>query len=76
VSFRINLVKLRGYAEASFDAFITTDQNFRYQQNLTGRSLVILVLPTTSWPKIQANLPKVLAAVAALRAGDFVELRF
>jgi hypothetical protein len=63
-------------AEASFDAFITTDQNLCYQQNLTGRRLPILVLPTTSWPKIQAQLPKVVAAVNALRPGDFVELQF
>jgi hypothetical protein len=37
-------------AEAVFDALITTDQNLRYQQNLTGRRLAVLVLPTTSWP--------------------------
>jgi hypothetical protein len=63
-------------AEASFDAFITTDQNLRYQQNLTGQRLAILVLPTTSWPKIQMHLPKVAGAVSALRPGDFVELDF
>jgi hypothetical protein len=63
-------------AEASFDAFITTDQNLRYQQNLSGRRLAILVLPTTSWPKIQAQLKKVAATVNALRPGDFVELNF
>ena len=61
-------------AEASFDAFITTDQNLRYQQSLAGRRLAILVLPTTSWPMIQLHLPKVAAAVNALRPGDFVEL--
>jgi hypothetical protein len=32
-------------AETRFDALITTDQNLRYQQNLTGLRLVILVLP-------------------------------
>ena len=63
-------------AEASFDAFITTDQNLRYQQNLAGRRLAILVLPTTSWPMIQLHLPKVAAAVNTLRPGDFVELDF
>jgi len=36
-----------------FDALVTTDQNLKYQQNLRGRKLAILVLPTTSWPKIQ-----------------------
>src|SRR5258706_12109532 len=39
-------------AESDFDALVTTDQNLRYQQNLTGRRIAILILPTTSWPKI------------------------
>ena len=39
-------------AEKDFQAFITTDKNLRYQQNLAGRRLAILVLPTTSWPHI------------------------
>jgi hypothetical protein len=30
-------------ADGSFDIFITTDQNLRYQQNLVGRKLAILV---------------------------------
>jgi hypothetical protein len=29
--------------QAEYDLFITTDQNLRYQQNLTGRHLSILV---------------------------------
>ena len=63
-------------AEAAFDAFITSDQNLRYQQNLSGRRLGILVLPTTSWPRIRLHLPKVASAVNALRPNDFVELNF
>lgn len=63
-------------AEADFDVFVTTDRNLRYQQNLGGRRLAILVLPTTSWPRIQAHAPEVLAAVNALRLGDFRELSF
>jgi len=63
-------------AESSFDAFVTTDQNLRHQQNLGARRLAVLVLPTTSWPVIQRHLPKVAAAVNALRPGDFVELNF
>jgi hypothetical protein len=63
-------------AEKSFDAFITTDQNLRYQQNLSGRRLAILVLPTTSWPEIQKHTSKVADSVNALKPGDFVELNF
>ena len=63
-------------AEAKFDALVTTDQNLRYQQNLTGRMLAILVLPTTSWPAIRLHAEQVAVAIDALRPGDFVELRF
>jgi hypothetical protein len=63
-------------AEKSFDAFITTDQNLRYQQNLTGRRLAILVLPTTSWPEIQKHTREISDAVSALKPGDFIELSF
>ena len=59
-----------------FDALITTDQNLKYQQNLRGRTLAILVLPTTSWPKIQRHLEKVSAAVNSLKPGDYRELDF
>ena len=32
----------------------TADQNLRYQQNLTGRRLALVVLQSTSWPRIRA----------------------
>ena len=32
-------------AENSFDLLVTTDKNLRYQQNLQGRRLAIIVLP-------------------------------
>ena len=63
-------------AEGEFDILITTDKNLRYQQNLSGRQLAILVLPTTSWPKIRAHAGQVTAAVDSLAAGDLVELAF
>src|SRR5271170_2447107 len=63
-------------AEAQFDAFVTTDQNLRYQQNLAGRRLAILVLPTTSWPEIQKHTNKVADSVNALKPGEFIELSF
>ena len=37
---------LNAAEDASFDLFVTTDQNLRYQQDLAGRRLAILVLPT------------------------------
>jgi hypothetical protein len=61
-------------AGRDFDAFVTTDQNLRYQQNLSRIRLAILVLPTTSWPKIRAHVEQIAAAVNALRPGDVTEL--
>jgi hypothetical protein len=63
-------------AETSFEALITTDQSLPYQQKLSGRSLAILILPTTSWPKIQAHLVQIVAAVDALCRGDVVQVSF
>jgi hypothetical protein len=40
-------------AASGFDLLVTTDKNLRYQQNLSGRSLAILVLWTTSWPQLR-----------------------
>ena len=63
-------------AEATFDVLITTDQNLRYQQNLSERRLATLVLPTTSWPVIQTHVVEVVHAVNGLRPGEFRELTF
>ena len=59
---------------AGFEVFVTTDKNLKYQQNLAGRSIAIVVLHTTSWPRIQHALPRVVAAVASSHQGAFTEL--
>ena len=61
-------------AESEFELLVTTDQNLRYQQNLTGRRIGILVLPTTRWPEIQKNADRVLAAVNTMQPDEFREL--
>ena len=63
-------------AEAEFDLLVTTDQNLSYQQNLAGRRLAILVLPTTSWPKISRHASFVAEAVGQMQPGDYRELVF
>jgi hypothetical protein len=63
-------------AEDSFSLFITTDQQIRFQQNLAGRKLAILVLSTTSWPKMQKFLREIVAAVEDITEGEYREVRF
>ena len=61
-------------AESQFEAFVTTDKNLRYQQNLAGRRLAILVLPFASWPKLQSHMSSIVSAIDSLTPGDYVEL--
>ena len=68
--------ELLASAEGEFEALVTTDHSLRYQQNLAGQRLAILVLPTTSWPKIKGHVAEVAEAVSTLRPGDYRELTF
>jgi hypothetical protein len=36
--------------EAGFEAFLTTDRNIRYQQDLASRSIAIVVIGVQQWP--------------------------
>lgn len=61
---------------AGYEAFITTDRNLQYQQNLAGRQLSILVLPTTDWRRIQRHVDIVTKGIEALTPGAYIELSF
>jgi hypothetical protein len=61
---------------AGFEVFVSTDKNLRYQQNLSTRTIAIVVLQTTSWPRIQQTLSRVVAAVTAARKGSYIEVSF
>ena len=58
--------------EAGFDVFVTTDRNLRYQQNLAGRKIAIVVLDKARWKLIRRRLPEIAAAVASAKQGSFV----
>ena len=61
-------------AERQFEVFISTDQNLKRQQQVLGRTLAILVLPTNDWPTIRSRGTEIAAKVVTLEPGDFVEL--
>lgn len=60
--------------QSGYDLFVTTDQNLRYQQNLGGRRLAILVLGSTSWPRLQPQAARIQAAIDASTRGSYTEL--
>jgi predicted nuclease of predicted toxin-antitoxin system len=67
--------ELLAAAEAEFDVLVTTDKNLRHQQNLAGRRLAIVILPTTSWPELRARETQILDAINALRPGEVVDVK-
>ena len=60
--------------ENGYQLLITTDQNIRYQQNLTGRLLGILVLRSTSWPRMQLRIEDIRIVVDGMQPGDYKEI--
>ena len=56
---------------AGFDVFVTADKNMRYQQNLAGRRIAIVVLGTPQWPVVKLHLEKIAAA-----PGSYTEVKF
>ena len=60
---------------AGFQVFVTTDRNLKYQQNLATRTIAIVVLLTTSWPRIERQLPLVVKAVDESTPIGYIEVR-
>ena len=61
-------------AEGQFDVLITSDQNWKYQQNLAGVQIAIIQLPTNQVPKVIALTPAVQASLSHIQPGDFVAI--
>jgi predicted nuclease of predicted toxin-antitoxin system len=62
-------------AEANgYEVFVTTDQNIKHQQNLTGRRIAVVVLMSTAWPRIRSRVSEIVKAVDAAIPGTLVEV--
>ena len=67
--------ELLSQAEANgFDVLVTTDQSLKYQQNLDNRRISIVVITTTSWPRIQRSIASVIEAVESVAIGTYIEV--
>lgn len=60
--------------KGGFAALVTTDSNLKYQQDLTSRRLAVVVLTTTSWPRIQGAIDAVVRAVDNATDGSYAEI--
>ena len=57
-----------------YDVLITTDQNMRYQQNLAGRMLAVVVLLSTAWPKVELRVEDIRSALDQIGPGELREV--
>ena len=55
---------------------VTSDQNIRHQQNLTGRQLALTVLGSNIWPIVRNHGEAIAAKVDGATPGsyDFIEM--
>ena len=69
---RISNGELLKAAEAGgFDLWLTTDKRIRYQQNLTGRKIAIVVLGNSQWRVVRLHLDRVAQAVNRATPGSY-----
>lgn len=60
--------------DAGFDLLLTTDKRIRYQQNLTGRNIALVVLGNSTWRVVRLYLDLIAAAVNEATPGSYREV--
>ena len=66
--------ELLALAELQFDVFVTGDKRIQHQQNLAGKRLALIVLPTNRVPIVSAMLPLIKVTIEQIQPGAYVEL--
>ena len=72
---RISNGELLTKAEAAgFELLLTTDKRIRYQQNLRGRKIAVVVLGNSAWRVVRKHLSLIIEAVNAATPCSYVEV--
>jgi len=68
--------ELLALADASFDVVVTIDRNLRYQQNLTGRKIALLIVRARSnrVVDLEPHFPACAEALQTIQPGTVVEV--
>jgi hypothetical protein len=62
-------------AEAEgFELLLTTDKKTRYQQNLKGRKIAVVVLGNSAWRIVRKYFDRIVEAVNAATPGSYSEV--
>jgi hypothetical protein len=60
--------------QAGFEVMVTTDKNIRYQQNLKGRKIALVVLEHSQWPMVKLVAENIAAVINAAQPGSYAEV--
>ncbi len=60
--------------DGRFYVFILCDKNLRYQQNLKGRQIAIIELPTNRWPILKNLQDEILSLLSNTVPGSYVTI--
>ena len=68
--------ELLSLAEAAFDVLVTVDTNLRYQQNLAGRRIAIVILYSSSnrLEHLRQHFPACVLAIEKIKPGEMVQI--
>jgi len=59
-----------------FEAMVTGDKGISHQQNLKGRGLTLVVLPTTDWGTLRQNSAPIVTALDEATPGSLLNVVF
>jgi glutamate racemase len=65
---------IRRVEESGFQVLLSTDKNIRYQQNLAGRKIALVILSNSQWPVVRTHLDRIVAAVNVCTPGSYTEV--
>jgi predicted nuclease of predicted toxin-antitoxin system len=63
-------------AEGHFDVLVTVDTNLRYQQNLEGRRIAVIILayPSNRLEHLRQYFPTCASALQKIKVGEIIQL--
>ncbi|MGH7493707.1 MAG: DUF5615 family PIN-like protein [bacterium] len=68
--------RLLNLAEGQFDILVSTDKNLPNQQNLSGKRLAVIILPSNKVPIVAQLIPALERSLKVIHPGTFLEIPF
>ena len=65
---------IRKAEQERYEVVVTTDKSMRYQQNLTGNGLAIVVPLSTAWPRVRDRTEEIPRTIEVVRPGELKEV--